>query len=161
MAKRQDPSSDGGFAAANGWDRDYEVYSDFDLPTYVGPTTFMNLPWITDPAALLARRTDVAIIGAPFDDAVSHRSGARFGPRAIREALRAPYVVQERVKPARTVFPLMNYGHLEFKEMQVDVQPQAFLGKVAGCSSYVSSSGPGSYSPASGFAPTFIIDTKS
>jgi hypothetical protein len=80
--------------------------------------------------------------------------------RAIREALRAPYVVQERVKPARTVFPLMNYGHLEFKEMQVDVQPQAFLGKVAGCSSYVSSSGPGSYSPASGFAPTFIIDPK-
>ena len=80
--------------------------------------------------------------------------------RAIREALRAPYVVQERVKPARTVFPLMNYGHLEFKEMQVDVQPQAFLGKVAGCSSYVSSSGAGSYSPASGFAPTFIIDPK-
>jgi hypothetical protein len=80
--------------------------------------------------------------------------------RAIREALRAPYVVQERVKPARTVFPLMNYGHLEFKEMQVDVQPQAYLGKVAGCSSYVSSSGPGSYSPASGFAPTFIIDPK-
>ena len=80
--------------------------------------------------------------------------------RAIREALRAPYVVQERVKPARTIFPLMNYGHLEFKEMQVDVQPQAFLGKVAGCSSYVSSSGPGSYSPASGFTPTFIIDPK-
>ena len=81
--------------------------------------------------------------------------------RALREALRAPYVVQERVKPARTVFPLMNYGHLEFKEMQVDVQPQAYLGKVAGCSSYVSSSGPGSYSPASGFTPTFIIDPKS
>jgi hypothetical protein len=80
--------------------------------------------------------------------------------RAIRESLRAPYVVQERVKPARTVFPLMNYGHLEFKEMQVDVQPQAFLGKVAGCSSYVSTSGPGSYSPASGFTPTFIIDSK-
>lgn len=81
--------------------------------------------------------------------------------RAIREAQRAPYVVQERVQPARTVFPLMSYGHLEFKEMQVDVQPQAFLGKVAGCSSYVSTSGPGSYSPASGFAPTFIIDSKS
>jgi len=80
--------------------------------------------------------------------------------RAVREAQRSPYVVQERVKPARTVFPLMNYGHLEFKEMQVDVQPQAYLGKVAGCSSYVSSSGPGSYSPASGFTPTFIIDPK-
>jgi len=80
--------------------------------------------------------------------------------RAVREAQRSPYVVQERVPPSRTVFPLMSYGHLEFKEMQVDVQPQAFLGKVAGCSSYLSS-GPGTYSPASGIAPTFIIDPKS
>jgi agmatinase len=46
----------------------------------------MNLPWITDPAELRARNVDVAVIGAPFDDAVSHRPGARFGPRAIREA---------------------------------------------------------------------------
>jgi len=81
-----DPSVPRDFAAANGWDRDYEVYTDFELPTYVGPTTFMNLPWITDPAQLHARTVDVAIVGAPFDDAVSHRSGARFGPRAIREA---------------------------------------------------------------------------
>ena len=80
--------------------------------------------------------------------------------RAIREALRAPYVVQERVKPVHTVFPLMSYGHLEFKEMQVDVQPQAYLGKVGGCSSYVSSAGAGTYSPASGIAPTFIIDPR-
>jgi uncharacterized circularly permuted ATP-grasp superfamily protein len=80
--------------------------------------------------------------------------------RATREALRAPYVVQERVKPVHTVFPLMSYGHLEFKEMQVDVQPQAYLGKVGGCSSYVSSAGAGTYSPASGIAPTFIIDPK-
>ena len=74
------------FAAANGWDAEFETYADYDLPTYVGPSTFMNLPWITDPAELTARAVDVAIIGAPFDDAVSHRSGARFGPRAIREA---------------------------------------------------------------------------
>ena len=57
------------------------------------------------------------------------------------------------MKSVRTVFPLMSYGHLEFKEMQVDVQPQAFLGKVAGCSSYVTSAGPGNSSPASGFKP--------
>lgn len=80
--------------------------------------------------------------------------------RAMREAQRNPYVVQERVQPVRTLFPLMTYGHLEFKEMQVDVQPQAFLGKVAGCSSYVSASGAGTYSPAAGIAPTFIIDPK-
>jgi len=70
----------------NGWDRDFEAFSDFDLPTYVGPVTFSNLPWVTDPAEIRRRGVDVAIVGAPFDDAVSHRSGARFGPRAIREA---------------------------------------------------------------------------
>ncbi|MBA2701566.1 MAG: agmatinase [Chloroflexi bacterium] len=78
-----DPTS---FAARNGWDREYETFSDFDLPTYVGPASFMKLPWITDPDELRARKVDVAIIGAPFDDAVSYRPGARFGPRAIREA---------------------------------------------------------------------------
>ena len=29
---------------------------------------------------------DVAVTGIPFDQAVTHRPGARFGPRAIREA---------------------------------------------------------------------------
>ena len=87
MADRPtDPALDRDFARDNGWDADYETYSDFDLPTYVGPTTFMNLPWITDPAELRRLGVDVAIVGAPFDDAVSHRPGARFGPRAIREA---------------------------------------------------------------------------
>ena len=87
MAERRSSrpgSSD--FAALNGWDRDFETFSDFQLPSYVGPTTFQNLPWITDPAELAARAVDVAIVGAPLDDMVSHRPGARFGPRAIREA---------------------------------------------------------------------------
>lgn len=88
MSERQrpDPGFDRDFAVLNGWDRAYELFSEFDLPTYVGPTSFMKLPWISDVAELALRRPDVAIIGAPFDDAVSHRPGARFGPRAIREA---------------------------------------------------------------------------
>jgi agmatinase len=80
------PAGTPDFAALHGWDREYEVISDYELPTYVGPTTFANLPWVTDPAELLSRAVDVAIIGAPFDDMVTHRPGARFGPRAIREA---------------------------------------------------------------------------
>jgi formimidoylglutamase len=80
------PAPQNGFAEANGWDRAYEVYSDFDLPVYVGPSTFAKLPWVSDPAELRARAVDVAIVGAPFDDAVSNRPGARFAPRAIREA---------------------------------------------------------------------------
>jgi agmatinase len=74
------------FARANGWDQPTETFDDFDLPMYVGPVSFQKLPWITDPDEIRARGADVAIVGAPFDDAVSHRPGARFAPRAIREA---------------------------------------------------------------------------
>lgn len=64
----------------------YTAYDDFDLPSYVGLPSFGKLPWITDAAELARRRPDVAIVGAPYDDSTSHRPGARFGPRAIREA---------------------------------------------------------------------------
>src|SRR5947207_7521911 len=42
------------------------------------------LPYTQDPAELAG--VDVAIVGAPTDDLVSDRPGARFGPRAIRAA---------------------------------------------------------------------------
>jgi len=74
------------WAHEHGWDRDFEPYPDFDLPTYVGPATFSSLPWVSDPAELARRKVDVAIVGAPVDEGVSHRPGARFGPRAIRQA---------------------------------------------------------------------------
>jgi agmatinase len=77
---------EGELAARNGWDHDFELFSELDLPTYVGAATYANLPWVTDPDALRALKADVAIVGAPFDDMVTHRSGTRFGPRAIREA---------------------------------------------------------------------------
>lgn len=75
-----------GFGAGNGWDRDYALLRDHELPSYVGSATFCKRDLVTDAAELAARRPDVAIVGAPFDDGVSHRSGARFGPRAIRQA---------------------------------------------------------------------------
>ncbi|MCV0403356.1 MAG: agmatinase [Chloroflexi bacterium] len=64
----------------------YTAYDDFNLPAYAGLPSFQKLPWIPDLEDLRAARPDVAIVGAPFDDAVSHRPGARFGPRAIRQA---------------------------------------------------------------------------
>lgn len=50
-----------------------------------GPRTFMRLPWVDDLIAM-ADEVDVAAIGVPTDSAVSYRSGARFGPEAIRAA---------------------------------------------------------------------------
>jgi len=79
--------------------------------------------------------------------------------RALKQAMRSPYVVQERVDPVKSVFPLMSFGHLEFREMQVDLHPHAYLGKVQGCSSWLST-GKSGFSSASGIVPTFILDPK-
>lgn len=50
-----------------------------------GPRTFMRLPHVAEPLRATGR-VDVAVIGVPTDSAVSYRSGARFGPEAIRAA---------------------------------------------------------------------------
>ena len=86
MTERPTDGSASSFSRMHGWDRDWPVFSDLDLPIYVGPSTFSNLPWVSDPAEIARLGADVAIVGAPFDDMVTHRPGARFGPRAIREA---------------------------------------------------------------------------
>ena len=46
----------------------------------------MQLPYVGAADELSARGADVAIIGAPVDMGVVYRPGARFGPRAIRQA---------------------------------------------------------------------------
>lgn len=80
--------------------------------------------------------------------------------KAIRQAMRTPYVVQEIAEPAKVVFPLMQYGSLMMKEMQVDVHPHTFYGKVHGCSSWLSIAGSQSFSTLTGLAPTFVLEGK-
>ena len=57
-------------------------------PRYTGVRTFARCPHVSDPAGV-----DVAVVGVPFDTATSYRSGARFGPEAIRSGstLLRPY----------------------------------------------------------------------
>ena len=55
-------------------------------PSYLGPATFSKLPLVTEPEDLDRIRPDAAIVGAPWDDSVTFRPGARFGPRAVRTA---------------------------------------------------------------------------
>lgn len=50
---------------------------------FVGIATFGKRPYAADWNAIEA---DVAILGAPFDAGTQYRSGARFGPRGVREA---------------------------------------------------------------------------
>ena len=64
-------------------------------PRFAGISTFLRLPHTTQ-----LNGVDVAFIGLPFDTGATVRSGARFGPKAIREgslALRPNYNPAQRV----------------------------------------------------------------
>ena len=62
-------------------DHGYEA-GRLNLP-FVGISTFGKRPYVADWDAIEA---DVVILGAPFDFGTQWRPGARFGPRAVREA---------------------------------------------------------------------------
>ena len=53
-------------------------------PAFSGGLTFHKVPLILDAKDLGG--ADVAVLGAPMDDFVTHRPGPRFGPREIRMA---------------------------------------------------------------------------
>ncbi|HZH24961.1 MAG TPA: agmatinase [Solirubrobacteraceae bacterium] len=55
-----------------------------EKPDYAGLLTYSGTVYSQDPAELAG--FDVAIVGAPMDDLVSDRPGARMAPRAIRAA---------------------------------------------------------------------------
>src|ERR671916_34336 len=59
----------------------YQPPDPFETPRFSGPRTFMRLPHVRDLDGV-----DVAVMGIPTDGAVVYRTGARFGPEAIRSA---------------------------------------------------------------------------
>jgi len=58
------------------------------MPRFAGIRTFMRAPHVTE-----LEGVDAVVYGIPFDTATSYRTGARFGPEAIRSAsaLLRPY----------------------------------------------------------------------
>jgi agmatinase len=79
-----------------------------EKPDYAGLLTFGSLPYTQDPAEL--EGVDVAIVGAPTDDLVSDRPGARFGPRAIRAASCPPGPHLEAKVDAMAELRMIDYG---------------------------------------------------
>jgi agmatinase len=73
------------------------------------------------------RGVDLAVTGVPFDQAVTHRPGTRFGPRAIREAstlqpFDPPYGWD--ISPLEE-FAIVDYGDLAFDYARVPDFPAA------------------------------------
>jgi agmatinase len=79
-----------------------------EKPDYAGLLTFGTLPYTQDPAELAG--VDVAVVGAPTDDLVSDRPGARFGPRAIRAASCPPGAHLEAKVDAMAELSIVDYG---------------------------------------------------
>jgi guanidinobutyrase len=67
-----------------------------EMPRFAGPGTMMRLP-----SQATAEGLDACFVGVPFDLGTSNRSGARFGPRAIRNesTMIRPYNMWTRVSP--------------------------------------------------------------
>ena len=90
-----------------------ELHDDELHPSYIGIPTYLGTPFAINVKELKSMNADIAIIGAPVDMGVVGRPGARYGPRAIRQADYWP-------KPAK----LSNLYHLNLevfplKEMNV------------------------------------------
>jgi hypothetical protein len=80
--------------------------------------------------------------------------------KALRLAMRSPFIVQEVVDPGHAVFPLLQYGSMVMKDMVAHVHPHAFDGKVQGASCWLGVAGSGGFSTLSGLAPTFLLEGK-
>jgi agmatinase len=79
-----------------------------EKPDFAGLLSFGGAPYTEDAAELA--EADVAIVGAPTDDLVSDRPGARFGPRAIRAASCPPGPHLEAGVDAFAALRVLDYG---------------------------------------------------
>lgn len=94
-----------------------------------GAVSFLRRRYTKDLAGV-----DLAVTGVPFDQAVTHRTGARFGPRAIREAS----TLQAFDPPygwgfdPLSEFSIVDYGDVAFDYAKVADFPAALRAHVAG-----------------------------
>ncbi len=63
-------------------DRNISLFSRGLDPQFAGINTFLKSPFVEDIRQI--GNYDVAFVGAPFDMGTTYRSGARFGPEAVR-----------------------------------------------------------------------------
>jgi agmatinase len=94
-----------------------------------GATSFLRRRYTKDLAGY-----DLAITGVPFDQAVTHRTGTRFGPRAIREAS----CLQPYDPPygwgfdPLGEFAVADYGDVAFDYAKTSTLPPAVTAHIAG-----------------------------
>ncbi len=95
-----------------------------------GATSFLRRMYTKDLSGV-----DLAVTGVPFDQAVTHRPGTRFGPRAIREASRLqpydPPYGWDGFDPL-SEFAIADYGDMAFDYANVAGVPALGAGAYRG-----------------------------
>jgi agmatinase len=81
-----------------------------ESPRFCGVRTFARCPYVTD-----LEGVDVALVGVPFDTAVSFRPGTRFGPEAIRSV--SPLI--RAWHPALKVDVFANQSVVDFGDISI------------------------------------------
>lgn len=101
-----------------------------------GATSFLRRSYTKDLAGV-----DLAITGVPFDQAVTHRTGTRFGPRAIREASALQPYDPPYGWPTHPLeeMNIVDYGDLAFDYARVQDFPDALTAHIRG----ILAAGPG------------------
>jgi hypothetical protein len=101
----------------------------------------------------------------PNEDTDGHRMfvGAELDQpaweRALRIALRTPYVVQERMSFAPQKIPIFHHGALQMKQAEISVHPHVFNGKMRGAFAMVRTSVAGSATSLL-IAPVLLLQEK-
>ncbi len=92
-----------------------------------GATSFLRRSYTKDLTGV-----DLAITGVPFDQAVTHRAGARFGPRAIREASTLQPYDPPYGWPTNPLedMAIIDYGDLAFDYARVADFPDALTAHI-------------------------------
>jgi hypothetical protein len=113
-----------------------------DLPEYVSANKdqFVLLP--NDPSSSLPTYEGLTMEQGPWD-------------RALKQAQRERYVVQDRLTPVTAPFPVLFYGSLEMRELQVNVEPQLFLGEQKSLITQLTAQG--GFSTMQGIATTYLL----
>ena len=92
----------------------------FRSPRFGQPASFMLLPYRRDPTGL-----DVALVGIPYDGGTSYRTGARHGPRHVREQ-------SSLIRPWNPVLQVSPFEKLRVADCgDVDVVPISIEGTFA------------------------------
>ncbi|KAI9490864.1 agmatinase [Zychaea mexicana] len=92
------------------------------VPSFAGISTFAHLPYVQCWDEGVPEDYDIAVIGTPYDIGVTFRTGARFGPSAIRESSKRikGYNMEVGINPFKSWAKMVDCGDVPFEPFSAE-----------------------------------------